>query len=73
MQDKLNDCYFYFENEQPSDDDHIKIMCMECRTKCQSDIGWFWQGSIKGYAPYDFICDTCGFAVHKQKGRNEKI
>lgn len=65
MKQKLQDCYFYFENDIPKEDDCLKIMCINCHDKSESAKGWFWQGSIKGYGPYDFICHTCGNAVYK--------
>lgn len=67
MKDKLQDCYFYFETDRPSENDTLKIMCVSCHDSLKSTKGWFWQGSIKGYGPYDFICDTCGKAVYKHK------
>lgn len=70
MIDNLKDCYFYFENAVPKEDDCLKIMCIKCHDKTKDSRGWFWQGSVKGYGPYDFICDTCGYAIHKHNQEN---
>lgn len=65
MKDKTEDCYFYFDKDIPLEDDTLKIMCIKCHEKNESTKGWFWQGSVKGYGPFDFKCHTCGYFVHK--------
>lgn len=71
MNNKLEDCYFYFENDKPSDDECLKIMCLKCHKNSDGKKGWFWQGSIKGYGPYDFICDTCGTSIYKHNKESQ--
>jgi hypothetical protein len=65
MDNAPENCYFWIDNTVPEEQRMMNVMCVECHDKNHPDLeAWFWEG-IKGYGPYDFICDKCGKVIHK--------
>ena len=63
MTEKL-DCYF-FTGEGPEEERAMEAWCGDCRDKHRPGQGWFWQGSNKGYGPWDVRCHSCGKYIHR--------
>jgi hypothetical protein len=59
-----NDCYFWIDNQVPEEERIMNVMCVDCHVDSQHDSGWFWEGSKKGYGPYEYKCDKCGKIIH---------
>jgi hypothetical protein len=57
------DCFFWLDMRIPEDVRHMSVMCLSCHEE-HPELGWFWEGSIKGYGPYEYRCDTCGKVLH---------
>jgi hypothetical protein len=64
-----SDCYFFIDMDEavPSEEHKVSPLCIPCREKDYPNVGWFWEGSVKGYGPWDFICKNCGAVIHKHK------
>lgn len=65
------DCYFWIDPNVPEEERIFNIYCSQCRAKNPKVDCWFWEGSIKGFGPYDYVCDSCGYVVHKNENQNE--
>lgn len=65
MDNRKENCYFWIDNSIPEDERVFNIYCEGCRNKNPDKNCWFWEGSIKGYGPYDYVCDECGKVIHK--------
>jgi len=65
------DCYFWIDQSLPEDEQFMNVLCVECHNGKYPQLGWFWEGSTKGYGPYDFTCGVCGKLVHAAPN-NEK-
>lgn len=63
-------CYFYTDCTLPVSEQTIQVMCVNCHVK-NPDLGWFWEGSKMGYGPFDFICNVCGYVIHKERIEDE--
>lgn len=63
MNSGSDDCYFWINELIPEDVRVMNVMCVPCHEK-SSKQGWFWQGSVKGYGPYEYKCDVCGKVIH---------
>lgn len=59
------DCYFFVDQEVPEKDQKMLVMHVECRNTHKPNQGWFYQGSVEGYGPFDFRCCICNELVHK--------
>jgi hypothetical protein len=57
--------YFFMDMRQPEDERTMSCMCERCHDEKHPDLGWFWEGELKGYGPYAIICDICGKIIHK--------
>lgn len=64
---KLEDCYFWINTAVPADERTMAVMCVECHEK--NPVGWFWQGSKRGYGPFEYICELCGKLIYKPEQR----
>lgn len=65
------DCYLWMDKDVPEDKRTMNVLCIKCHEK--NPIGWLWEGSKRGYGPFDFICNTCGHVVHSApKSNNTK-
>jgi hypothetical protein len=59
------DCYFWIDNTLPEDERMLNILCKECHKQHYAeDFGWFWEGSVKGYGPFDYKCGKCEKIIH---------
>lgn len=67
------DCYFFIDLEEPEDERKISVLCLTCREEKLPDTGWFWQGSKRGYGPFNYKCCHCDKIIHSKKGKNENI
>ena len=59
------DCYFFIDENIPEEERPVSVLCKSCHKDNQ--IGWFWQGSKRGYGPYDIKCSKCNRYVYKLK------
>ena len=59
----MENCYFWIDSTLPEEKQCIETICLDCFEKYQQ--GWFWNGSEKGYGPFDYICDKCSKIIHK--------
>ncbi len=57
----MNNCYFYLTEN--------KVMCLCEKCGEQNQNAWFWNGQNKGYGPFDFVCQNCGFIVYKNENK----
>lgn len=57
------DCFFYIDPNGVGDEKHILARCVNCQK--ETDEGWFWDGSIKGYSKYPINCSVCGKFINK--------
>jgi hypothetical protein len=60
------DCYF-FVGEGTDEDRKMEAWCLDCRGAKRPNTGWFWNGSTKGYGPWDIKCHACGKYIHRVK------
>jgi hypothetical protein len=58
----MEDCFFYIKGEDP--DAIIECLCVDCRESKFSKLGWFWEGSQKGYGPFKFACESCNKVIY---------
>jgi hypothetical protein len=58
-------CWFYMDETVPEEEQTINVLCCDCHEKFPT-LGWFWEGSKRGYGPFDFICEKCGHKVHEK-------
>ncbi len=58
----LENCYFY--TTKKDNDTYVVALCMECR-KNNKELGWFWEGSVKGYGPFVFKCEKCEKLIYE--------
>lgn len=65
------DCYFFVDLEVPEEDRTISSMHIGCRNEKRPNEGWFYQGSVEGYGPFDYRCKVCNGLIH-EAGRNDK-
>lgn len=65
------DCYLWIDETVPEKQRTMNVLCIECSKKFPG-LGWFWEGSRRGYGPFDFICKKCGHIVnHAPKNSTE--
>jgi hypothetical protein len=64
-------CYFWLDASLPQEQQIFNVMCEKCHEK-NPNVGWFWEGSEKGYGPFDFVCKTCGHVVYSPNEKNEE-
>lgn len=57
------DCYFFIDENIPEENRTISALCTECHKN--KEIGWFWEGSKRGYYKYNIKCSDCGKYVYK--------
>ena len=70
---KNENCYFYINEEVPEAERDVKVLCEKCHDEKFPTKGWFWEGSKRGYGPFDFICSECNCIVYShEKDQNEK-
>jgi hypothetical protein len=62
-------CYFWLDLEVPEAVRTMSIFCIQCHDEKYRNVGWLWEGSKKGYGPFDYKCTICGKMIHK--GSNE--
>lgn len=66
MDNHSENCYFWIDNKIPEDERMMNVMCEQCHDEKHPELeGWYWEGSVKGYGPYDYVCDCCGKLIHK--------
>ena len=59
------DCFFFvYSEEDTSEEEEMRVMCVVCRNKSYPNLGWFWQGSIDGYGPWEYKCNVCDCIIH---------
>ena len=63
MDNIQEDCYFWIDNSIPEENRTMNIMCVFCQKEKKID-AWFWQGSTKGYGPFEYTCCFCGKVIH---------
>jgi len=63
------DCFFFIYSEEgmSEEDEEIRTMCIECRTKSYPNVGWFWRGSIDGYGPWEYKCHHCDKIIYSHE------
>jgi hypothetical protein len=64
------DCYFWIDSSIPEEEQTINVLCIECHDTKHPKLGWFWEGSTKGYGPYNFVCDFCQKIIHEAPKEN---
>lgn len=59
-------CYFYIDQNLPEEQKAVEAMCCKCHEMPENSAlgGWFWPGSVKGYGPYDIVCNLCGHKIY---------
>jgi hypothetical protein len=62
------DCFFYVGSTSQDEEERILARCLNCQK--EEDGGWFWEGSKKGYSPYDVSCNVCGKFIYKYEKEN---
>lgn len=67
----MEDCYFWIDQSVPEDEQKMNVLCVECHDEKRPELGWFWEGSTKGYGPFDFICEICGRTIHTSNNTKE--
>jgi hypothetical protein len=60
------DCYFFIDESIPEDIRPISALCLLCYKEKQ--VGWFWEGSKRGYYKYNINCSKCGKEIYKIEG-----
>ena len=55
------DCFF--EIIEDNGKKRMSPKCVEC-CKGKEENKFFWQGSIRGYGPYEVICEICKKIIH---------
>jgi hypothetical protein len=60
----VEDCYFY--TKQIDSKTFVVPMCLECGDK-YPNLGWFWEGSQRGYGPFLFKCEKCDKIIYEHK------
>lgn len=63
------DCFFYIEPDNSENEKQIKARCVDCQK--ETDDGWFWSGSTKGYSKYTINCSVCGKFIYKYEEENQ--
>lgn len=63
MNSGSEDCYFWIDEKVSEEERVMNVMCVPCHDNKPST-GWFWEGSAKGYGPYEYKCDVCGKVIH---------
>ena len=66
----MEDCFFYIKGS--GEDAFIECLCVDCRESKFSELGWFWEGTQKGYGPFEFICENCNKVIHSPPKLEEK-
>ena len=64
-------CYFSIDDSVPEEERCFTVHCSDCHDNHFPELGWYWP-DVKGYGPYDIICDNCGKIIH-QNGKNKDI
>lgn len=61
------DCYFFVKMDEDIADDRrtMSVLCIPCQREHYPNVGWFWEGSVEGYGPWNYICCCCGKDVSK--------
>lgn len=57
------DCYFYMDESLPEEQRTMNAMCVKCHKN--ENKGWLWEGSKRGYGPYEITCDICGYIIYQ--------
>jgi hypothetical protein len=57
------DCYFFVDENIPENIRPMSALCVECHKN--KEVGWFWEGSSRGYYIYDIKCSVCGKDIYK--------
>jgi hypothetical protein len=63
------DCYFFVDETIPEDIRPISALCLSCYEKRK--LGWFWEGSKRGYYIYDINCSECGKEIYKIERKHD--
>lgn len=58
------DCYFSVRDDAEPGRQTIQATCVDCARKLGTP-GWFWQGTVLGYGPWEFTCNRCGVVIHE--------
>lgn len=59
---ELEDCIFLVDEEK----DSITTCCMQCyQDKLQNNGGMFWNGSTRGYGPWEIKCNYCNKIINE--------
>lgn len=56
-------CYFYTHKD--GNDLKVAALCTKCHDERFPDLGWFWNGYLRGYGPYLFACAKCGDVIYR--------
>lgn len=69
MEEKqLEDCIFIVQEET----DSIITSCIECyEKKLNSNGGMFWNGSVRGYGPWEIKCNFCSKVIQESKNADQ--
>lgn len=74
----MENCFFWVDqNLNPAEKElaTMSVICCECCAKYPGKFpgAWMWEGSKKGYGPFDYICDECSKVIYKKEwGEHEK-
>lgn len=66
------DCYFWIDQSVPEEEQTMNVLCVDCHQN-SPEVGWLWEGSKKGYGPYDFICDNCKKVIHEGPDKGSEL
>ena len=66
--EELEDCFF-IPNEET---DSIATCCLKCyQEKFKNQGGMFWNGSSRGYGPWEIKCNSCEKIIQKGPDANK--
>ena len=64
----VQDCYFFITEKKI-----VSPLCVPCHRTKYPSLGWFWEGSRKGYGPWLFKCSKCGTVIHDPETTEEDL
>jgi hypothetical protein len=64
MTEQNEDCYFWVDTSLSEAERVVNAMCVKCHDTNPTK-GWLWEGSKRGYGPYEMTCDVCGHIIYQ--------
>jgi hypothetical protein len=62
MKQEIHDCYWFVKEDNQNS--YIVACCVACGQRY--NLGWFWEGTTKGYGDYDLSCELCKKSIYKK-------